>query len=244
MEKSILDLKILDIPISEFISKIKTDLNQIATPRIIVTPNIDHLQRLSSANNDLFNTAYRNADYIVCDSRVLKIASCLKGTHIKNVIPGSDLTKAIIQDPWIKDKKICIIGPSYNEYKILKEIFSLELACHYCPPIGFMEDPFEVEKCISLINQETPDLVFLAVGSPRQEALALKIKQRVTTPMLLFCIGASLDFLSGKTPRAPKWMQTAHLEWFHRMLSEPKRLAPRYIKNAKWLINYLTLKNN
>jgi N-acetylglucosaminyldiphosphoundecaprenol N-acetyl-beta-D-mannosaminyltransferase len=52
-------------------------------------------------------------------------------------------------------------------------------------------------------------------------------------------VGGSLDFLSGKVPRAPEWMQHCGLEWFHRMMQEPSRLAKRYLGNALGLARYL-----
>ncbi|HDU5204087.1 TPA: WecB/TagA/CpsF family glycosyltransferase, partial [Klebsiella pneumoniae subsp. pneumoniae] len=59
----------------------------------------------------------------------------------------------------------------------------------------------------------------------------------------LFCIGASLDFLTGKTKRAPIWMQKAHLEWLHRALSQPRRLVPRYYRNLKYVLWFLLFRN-
>ena len=59
--------------------------------------------------------------------------------------------------------------------------------------------------------------------------VALAALQRGDVKGVGLCCGASLDFLTGKTARAPQWMRKSRLEWLHRLLSEPKRLAKRYL---------------
>ena len=69
----------------------------------------------------------------------------------------------------------------------------------------------------------------LAVAMPQQEILALRVAQAGGAVGVGLCIGASLDFLTGRKARAPLWMRKASLEWLHRLLSEPKRLWRRYL---------------
>jgi len=64
---------------------------------------------------------------------------------------------------------------------------------------------------------------------PQQEILALRVAQAGGAVGVGLCIGASLDFLTGRKARAPLWMQKASLEWLHRLLSEPGRLWRRYL---------------
>lgn len=226
--------------IDDLTRELELSLKTSHDPQIIITPNIDHMQRLSLSDNADFCAAYRAASFTLCDSRILKIAATIKGTPIKNVVPGSDLTAKLLNEPWVKEKKIHIVGPCESEFEQIKSKYQLKKTSHYCPPMGFINNKTEVEKCLNAIRAESPDILFLAVGSPRQEVLALKIKNQINSPMLILCIGASLDFLSGKASRAPKWVQKSNLEWLHRMLSEPRRLAPRYLNNIKWLAGYIT----
>lgn len=115
--------------------------------------------------------------------------------------------------------------------------------------MGFIKRINEVEACVDFIINSNPDFVFLAVGSPSQEHLAFSLYQRINSvnpnsfSAQLFCIGASLDFLTGKTKRAPTWMQKAHLEWLHRALSQPRRLVPRYYRNLKYVLWFLLFRN-
>jgi N-acetylglucosaminyldiphosphoundecaprenol N-acetyl-beta-D-mannosaminyltransferase len=72
-------------------------------------------------------------------------------------------------------------------------------------------------------------LFFLAVGSPQSEILSLRASQAGGCTGVALCIGASIDFLTGRQARAPRWMQRAGLEWAHRLFSEPRRLWRRYL---------------
>lgn len=100
--------------------------------------------------------------------------------------------------------------------------------------MGFINKPEEVEALVKEVEGLAAHYVFLAVGSPRQEILAAKIRQSSAIGVGL-CIGASINFLVGKEVRAPIWMQKLHIEWLYRMLQDPKRLVRRYVMNAVWL---------
>lgn len=234
-----------DISLLDFNDVILNGINGKEGLTITVTPNIDHFQRLRNSNNDFFNKAYQIATYRLCDSRIVQKLSKLKGKEnsIEHVVPGSDLTKFLLQQPLIKQSKITVIGTSDKEIKKIIEKYQLMNVQHYNPPMGFVKDPKEVSKSIDFIIESNPDVVFLAVGSPAQEHLAYALFEKVgsnnTLSTQIFCIGASLDFLSGKTKRAPAWMQKSHLEWLHRACSQPKRLIPRYFNNLKYIIRFV-----
>ena len=70
---------------------------------------------------------------------------------------------------------------------------------------------------------------FLAVGAPQQEALAQMLKSRGIARGLAFCIGASVNFMTGAERRAPLWVQRLGLEWLFRLSMDPRRLAKRYL---------------
>ena len=72
------------------------------------------------------------------------------------------------------------------------------------------------------------DLVWVGLGVPKQDLVAERLRQRESAPVVL-CVGAAFDFVSGTKRRAPRWMQTAGLEWAHRLSTEPKRLWRRYL---------------
>lgn len=232
---------LVDEPISVVLEVIRRKL--LKGTSYIVTPNADHFYRLDDGGDVEFINAYENADILVCDSRIIQKLSHLESKSITNVVPGSDLTRMILESDWVKSFDLLLVGPDSHEVDIVKAKYSLPLLQGYTPPMGFIKSETEVLKCIDVINSSQADIVFLAIGSPQQELLADRVKRTSGNDSqqntVILCVGASFDFLSGKTKRAPDYIQKMHLEWLHRVLSNPARLAPRYWRNFLWIINYI-----
>ena len=81
---------------------------------------------------------------------------------------------------------------------------------------------------ITALVAAKPNIVFVALGSPKQEYLINRIRQVLPSAWWLG-VGASFSFLAGDVKRAPTWMRRAGLEWLHRLVQEPRRLFHRYI---------------
>jgi N-acetylglucosaminyldiphosphoundecaprenol N-acetyl-beta-D-mannosaminyltransferase len=179
----------------------------------VVTPNADHLVRLS--RNPALLPLYAGAMLRLLDSRV--------------VTTGSDLTARLLARHLRPGERVTIIGLRDAHLAPLIERTGIASPAHYDPPMGFDRDPAEMARAVRFVLDHPARLVFLAVGSPRQEQLAaaLATDGRVTGTGL--CIGASLEFLAGAIPRAPHFMQVAGIEWLHRLLVDPRRLARRYL---------------
>jgi N-acetylglucosaminyldiphosphoundecaprenol N-acetyl-beta-D-mannosaminyltransferase len=73
-----------------------------------------------------------------------------------------------------------------------------------------------------------PDIVFVALGSPKQEVLIDRLRHALPRAWWLG-VGISFSFVCGRVKRAPRWMQQSGLEWLYRLSQEPKRLARRYL---------------
>jgi N-acetylglucosaminyldiphosphoundecaprenol N-acetyl-beta-D-mannosaminyltransferase len=78
------------------------------------------------------------------------------------------------------------------------------------------------------IASARPDLVFLAYGFPKQDLIAIKLRESVPNCLVIGC-GAALAFNHGTVKRAPSWVQQSHLEWLYRLAQEPRRLLSRYL---------------
>ena len=95
---------------------------------------------------------------------------------------------------------------------------------------------------IALASKHQPALIVLGMGMPRQEEVAAALRTVISHPCLIVCGGAIIDFLGGKTPRAPLWMRQVGLEWVFRLALEPRRLFHRYvIGNPLFLMRALRL---
>jgi N-acetylglucosaminyldiphosphoundecaprenol N-acetyl-beta-D-mannosaminyltransferase len=88
--------------------------------------------------------------------------------------------------------------------------------------------PEEEDAIIADINTAQPDILWVAMGAPREQQFAVRNRERLTGVGVIKTSGGLFDFLSGERSRAPVWMQRASLEWLYRMLLEPRRLLVRY----------------
>jgi N-acetylglucosaminyldiphosphoundecaprenol N-acetyl-beta-D-mannosaminyltransferase len=106
---------------------------------------------------------------------------------------------------------------------------------------GFLD----VRTYALLAAEHRPALIVLGMGMPRQEEVAAQLRAVLSFPCLIVCGGAIIDFLGGKTPRAPLWMRRTGLEWVFRLALEPRRLFQRYvIGNPLFLARALRLASN
>lgn len=88
--------------------------------------------------------------------------------------------------------------------------------------------PAEDAEMVAAINASGADIVWVGLGAPRQEYWMAEHVGRIAAPVLLG-VGAAFDFHSGTKRQAPLWMQRGGLEWFFRLLMEPRRLWKRYM---------------
>ncbi|MFC4725615.1 WecB/TagA/CpsF family glycosyltransferase [Glycocaulis abyssi] len=192
----------------------------------VVTPNVDHLVRLSRGGE--LAPLYAQAWLTVCDSRVLELIAAFSGEEVE-VTPGSDLTAALFEHAIDPAEPVVVIGGDGDVIEGVTARFGLKDVRWHQPPMGLRTNPEAVAECAAFVAANPARFVFLCVGSPQQEMIAAACIERGDCTGVGLCVGASLDFLSGKTQRAPQWMQSARLEWLHRLLEEPKRMWRRYL---------------
>ena len=195
--------------------------------RYVVTPNVQHLVRLHDDPVTL-RPAYDAASRTYCDSRIVSFLSALRGSRT-SVVTGSDLTARLMSLASEQNRSVTIVGPEADDCAKLKRLFPGLRLAHMRPPMGFIGSEIEIKRCVDFVVKARSELVFLAVGTPQQELLAKRISERSDARGIGLCIGASIDFLTGRQKRAPLWMQRAGLEWLHRLVSNPRRLARRYL---------------
>lgn len=195
----------------------------------VVTPNIDHLMRISS--DQAMRSIYADALLSLCDSRVLRAIMSLKRYPVPDVVAGSDLTKALFELGVFADSSLTIIGCSVSTIDLLKAKYKIKKINHYNPPMGFINSEAEINKCRIFIKNNPAPYVLFAVGSPQQELLASFVKQSGGCVGVGLCIGASINFLVGLEKRAPVMLSKIGFEWLYRLCQDPKRLWRRYFSN-------------
>jgi exopolysaccharide biosynthesis WecB/TagA/CpsF family protein len=209
-----------------------------ATYGFVVTPNVDHLIRYHE--DPTFREHYRHAAYILMDSRfAARLVRLLQGVKLP-VCTGSDLTARLFGQVVGPTDRIVLIGGSAEQAEAIAARYGLADLRHHNPPMGFIRDGAAVEACLSFIEAASPfRYCFLAVGSPQQEEIARSLGKRGAARGLALCIGASINFITGRERRAPLWMQRLALEWLYRLARDPRRLAGRYLLRGPRIFAHL-----
>jgi N-acetylglucosaminyldiphosphoundecaprenol N-acetyl-beta-D-mannosaminyltransferase len=203
----------------------------------VVTPNADHLVRL--ARDPGLALVYRQAWLRLLDSRVVAGMASVLGLTVPPVATGSDLTALLLDRHIHRGERIAIIGLQTRWLAPLAARYALAPPFHYDPPMGFDRDPAAIAATVSFVLEHPARLVFLAVGSPRQENLAAAVAASGRGTGTALCVGASLAFLAGAERRAPEWVRHAGMEWAYRLGSDPRRLARRYLVESPRVVPML-----
>ncbi|MEM7517039.1 MAG: WecB/TagA/CpsF family glycosyltransferase [Planctomycetota bacterium] len=197
----------------------------------IVTPNLDHLRRL--VQDKEFARLCGGATLHVPDGRPLLWAAKLQGTPLPGLVAGSNLIRSLSSALGEAKRSAYFLGgdPGTAEAaaeKLQAEFPGLVIAGSSCPPFGFEKEEAYVSAMHEELRSKDPDVVWVALGSPKQEVLIESLRELL--PRAWFAgIGISFSFVSGDVKRAPRWMQRTGLEWLHRLSQEPRRLARRYL---------------
>ena len=194
----------------------------------VVTPNVDHLVRLHSGKLPGLWETYRDAALRLCDSRILSRLAHWSGLTL-SVVPGSDLTAAAIDDRRIAGMRVAVIGADHIDLAALRLRRPDVCFVQHVPPMGLMQNNVARAAVIAFVAGSKSHLVLFALGSPISEHLCCELRNCREFGGVGLCIGASIEFLTGKKRRAPKILQRLGLEWAFRLASEPRRLWRRYL---------------
>ena len=195
--------------------------------KYLVTPNVDHIVRMWR-ETATYKHLYDGAWLSVCDSRILEVLAKFSGIPLSPV-PGSDLTAALFHHEIKADEPVNVIGADKEIIETMRRDFGLTQLNHHEPPFGLKNKPDAIAACADFVAKHPARFTFIVVGSPQQEMVAQACEARGDCTGIGLCVGASLEFLTGRVKRAPLWMQKARIEWLHRLASEPKRLWKRYL---------------
>ncbi len=198
---------------------------------MVVTPNLDHLRRCTHDVN--FSALVAEADLVVADGMPLVWASRLQGTPLPERVAGSNLISSLSVAAGERGRSIYLLGGSPGTAeaaaRVLRERHPcVKVAGTYYPPIGFEDNPTHMSEMVQGLTSAAPDIVYVALGSPKQERLIARLRPILPAAWWLG-VGNSFSFLCGDVRRAPRWMQKCGLEWVHRLCQEPRRLFRRYV---------------
>ena len=205
-----------------------------ATPYgYVVTPNVDHVIRLH--RDPALRPIWKKADVCVCDSQILRMLARLRGIRL-TLVRGSDLCASLFQDILAPGDKIAIVGSSQACIEALREQFPSIDVVHHEAPMGLRTDPGARRSAADFVAKSKARFTLIAVGSPQQEMIAREVRDLAGSAGMALCIGAGLDFVTGKQIRAPRVLQAVGLEWAHRLATNPRRLWKRYLLDGARIV--------
>jgi N-acetylglucosaminyldiphosphoundecaprenol N-acetyl-beta-D-mannosaminyltransferase len=123
--------------------------------------------------------------------------------------------------------------------KLTARFPGLDVVGTFCPPFRKMT-PAEDQAVVAQINAARPDIVWVGLSTPKQEFWMSQHLGQISAPVMIG-VGAAFDFHAGLKKQAPRWMQRSGMEWFYRLMTEPRRLWKRYLRNNPLFLTYLLL---
>lgn len=212
-------------------SEVFSEMARKKETQVIFAANTEAIVLMSF--NQEFQKAYHEAVFVLADGMPLVWFSRLIGEALPERVTGSDLLPELCRMAEKKSLKVFFLGGTEDVTpkaidNLLKRFPSLNVVGFATPWIDLSYNEEIHSDLFETINQSGADIVFIGFGAPKQEVWIARNRNRLKTGIIL-TVGGTFDFLAGKTVRAPLWMQKSGLEWFWRLLHEPKRLWRRYL---------------
>jgi len=236
-------VKIMGIPFAnttrhQFINQLQTRI-QNHQNTFVVTANPEIV--MYANRNEPYRNLILKADYISPDGiGIIKAAATLK-TPLPERITGFDIFTGLLKWADQTQKKVYFLGAKPHVINLL----TTKLAANFpgVQVVGARDGYYKDESLIAAeIKAQQPDIVFVATGFPKQEQFIAS--HRHLTNGLWMCVGGSFDVFVGIVKRAPQFWQNHHLEWFYRLITEPKRLKRQMIiPQFMWKIHQLKKQN-
>ncbi len=230
-------IQILDVPVHritkvEALSLIKQFMGE---PRLhqIATVNPEFVMM---AQKDMeFRQVLDQADLCIPDGVGLVLASRWQGAELPERVAGSDLVYALAKLAADEGWRLYLLGASPGvadeAASLLMEMYPklIIVGTYAGSPLSA-----ENESIVQRINESKADLLYVAYGAPQQDKWIARNREKLTGVRIAMGVGGSLDFITGRTVRAPRWLQRLGLEWLHRLYKEPWRwrrmvVLPRFV---------------
>lgn len=230
-------MKFYDKPLNSIVNNLKEAILLGKKVRVY-TPNVDHI--INIKENDSIFQKYREAEYIVADGWPV-VATAKLRKKVIHKITGVDLMDELLKISNKEKLNIFLLGATDETLKILKgnlirdfnNIGNIEYHNGY-----FTKE--EESEIINIINKSNSNILFVGMGSPKQELWISDNIEKLNINVAV-AIGGALKIYSNEIKRAPKLVQKIGMEWFYRFLKEPNRLFYRYFIKYPKFIKYFIL---
>jgi exopolysaccharide biosynthesis WecB/TagA/CpsF family protein len=193
----------------------------------VVTPNVDHVVKRS--RQPVRAQLYDGAWMTLNDSRILARMAAVSGVALP-LAPGADLAQDLFAGGAIDpDTPITLIAAEASQADALRRKFFLrDVRCHV-PPQNLAGNREALEAAAAFAAAQKTPYTFICVGAPQQEMIAYAMALRGDCVGVGLCLGAAVDFLTGRQLRAPAPIRVLGFEWLFRFMTNPARLWRRYL---------------
>ena len=201
---------------------------------------------MESQRDEALRRIHNRAGLVTPDGMPLVWLSWLNGhSHVEQVC-GSDLMLACCERSVVKGYRHFFYGGKPGVAgrladKLKTQFVGMNIVgtnSHPHRPLS----PAEEEEIVAMISSAAPDVLWLGLGEPKQDRWMHERKDKLRVPVLVG-VGAAFDMLSGGKKQAPRWMRDHGLEWFFRLMQEPRRLGRRYLVYGAQFIAYIVLES-
>jgi N-acetylglucosaminyldiphosphoundecaprenol N-acetyl-beta-D-mannosaminyltransferase len=190
-----------------------------------------------------FQRVMNAADIVTPDGMPLVWGLKLLGHRDASRVYGPDLTPIVLQMAMENQIPVGFYGGSPIALERLQRVVAkrfptLQIKYAFSPPFRPLTHE-EDEAVVAAINDSGARILFIGLNSPKQDYWMEAHRGRVRAVML--GVGAAFDFLAGTKSQAPRWMMKIGLEWFYRLMTEPRRLWKRYLKHNPRFVVLFTM---
>jgi len=181
------------------------------------------------------------ADFVYCDGSGVKLGIRWLGGHLPERMTGADWIQDLCESSAKKGTRLYFLGSNEGVAARAAEIMAGRclglqvVGSHH----GYLQDPRINEQALTAINEASPQILLVGMGTPIQEKWVEAHRDQLDVPVV-WVVGALFDFVAGVHPRAPRWMRDRNLEWLFRFYEEPRRMWKRYlVGNPMFLLRVL-----
>jgi len=179
---------------------------------------------MAALENANYAAMMKKADLIVPDGAGVVWAAGYAGSPVTERVTGFELLHRLMVQGERRRWRVFLLGTAPDIIEAAAE--KLQLQYPQARVVGWHDGFFKAEQdseVIAKINEAAPDLLFVARGADTQEPWIVKHRNTMSGISLIMGVGGSFDIISGRLKRAPVLFQKLRLEWFYRLLQEPKR---------------------
>lgn len=215
--------------------------NAIATNKPIHHVVINAAKVVNAQKDEQLKESIVSCDIINADGQAIVWASRFLNRPLPERVAGIDLMQELVKLSAEKKYRIFFLGAKEEVVKevvnVYTKLYNKDIIAGYRNGYFSNEEEPDVAKQIAA---SSANILFVAMSSPKKEIFLNTYKNLIQTPFIMG-VGGSFDVVSGLVKRAPVWMQKSGLEWFYRVIQEPRRMWKRYLYGNTEFI-YLVLK--